>query len=617
MTRGTKLGLVLAAAAALLMATGLAAAGTGGVGHDPSKCGHPNHADCPAAAGGVHGKQEKGSNHKSGAKPKPGVARSNAHKLGDIDHIVVIYEENHSFDNLYGGWEGVNGLANADAAHTTQVAQNGTPYACLRQNDVNLALISVPGSGCTAPSGFPNTWFTIDNYLKPDDTTCPPSPLVAFSQPNGWLKGTGSPGGCTRDIVHRFYHEQYQLDGGKQDRYVTGSDAVGLVMGVYDTKALPLYRYLHTEGHPKYAIADNFFQAAFGGSFLNHQWLIAAATPIDPTGAPGGANADQHPMLDTNGMPSAEPLYTPTLTLTPDRPLTATCAQVATLPPPINARACGNFAVNTMQPAFQPSGLFGRKVPAQTHPTIGDRLNAKGIDWAWYAGGWSNANGNVNAPGWTNGPGPTCSDPQVDPGVSSYPRCPNNLFQYHHQPFNYFASFTTATPAGLANRAAHLRDEVEFQNLLAGSTSHCGLKPVSFVKPFGTENEHPGYASEPKGSDHLVTLLKSLESSKCRHNTMVIVTYDEFGGEWDHVSPPGQGNDNGPHDIWGPGTRIPALVFAPHLKGRFVVDSTEHDTTSILATIEHRFGLEPLASRDAAVSDLSTVFSAHKPSHKK
>ena len=94
---------------------------------------------------------------------------------------------------------------------------------------------------------------------------------------------------------------------------------------------------------------------------------------------------------------------------------------------------------------------------------------------------------------------------------------------------------------------------------------------------------------------------------------MVIVAYDEFGGQWDHVPPPGQGNDNGPHDIWGPGTRIPALVVAPHLKGDFVVDSTEHDTTSILATIEHRFGLDPLGTRDAAVPDLSTAFAAKKP----
>src|SRR6266566_9049217 len=67
----------------------------------------------------------------------------NRQKLDKINHIVVIYEENHSFDNLYGGWEGVNGRANADAAHTSQIGQGtsttpGTPYTCLLQNDVNL-----------------------------------------------------------------------------------------------------------------------------------------------------------------------------------------------------------------------------------------------------------------------------------------------------------------------------------------------------------------------------------------------------------------------------------------------------------------------------------------------
>ena len=63
----------------------------------------------------------------------------------------------------------------------------------------------------------------------------------------------------------------------------------------------------------------------------------------------------------------------------------------------------------------------------------------------------------------------------------------------------------------------------------------------------------------------------------------------------------------------GPGHADPALVIAPYLKGDFVVDSTEHDTTSILATIEHRFGLAPLGTRDAAVNDLSTVFNAKTP----
>ena len=86
----------------------------------------------------------------------PAVAA--AHGSGHDDHhgngmrgvkrIVVIYEENHSFDNLYGGWEGVNGLRHADAAHTTQVNQTGTPFTCLLQNDVNLATPPL-GATCT------------------------------------------------------------------------------------------------------------------------------------------------------------------------------------------------------------------------------------------------------------------------------------------------------------------------------------------------------------------------------------------------------------------------------------------------------------------------------------
>ena len=91
------------------------------------------------------------------------------------------------------------------------------------------------------------------------------------------------------------------------------------------------------------------------------------------------------------------------------------------------------------------------------------------------------------------------------------------------------------------------------------------------------------------------------------------MTYDEFGGQWDHVAPPhGQRRLS---DQWGPGTRIPALLVSPALKHPFKVDHTEHDTTSILATIEHRFGLAPLTTRDAAVADLfrAPVFPGNHP----
>ncbi len=475
------------------------------------------------------------------------AARPAAHAtpLDKIDHFVVVYEENHSFDNLYGGWEGVNGRANADAAHTTQVDQQvpGNPYPCLRQNDVNLVALR-------GVCGLPNTWFMIDPLIKPTDTTCPPpSAAFASANANGVLNGQGLPGGCTRDLVHRFYQEQYQLNGGRQNRYMVASDAMGLVMGQYDTTKLPIYTWLHSKNHPSYVIADDFFQAAFGGSFLNHQYLIAAQAPSDDA-----APANLHSLLDSAGFPRFNaPLYTPIAPMSSYRDSDFTMA----CPAPLNL-ACGNFAVNTMQPSSEPSGTFGEKLVLQTNPTIGDRLTEKGLDWAWYSGGWADAAGLTTDPGYTNGPGPACANPNHDTNAKwHWPYCPDFLFQYHHQPFNYYANYAPGLPG-----RAHLQDEADFLNLVASSRKQgndCDLKPVSFWKPRGAENEHPGYASTP---------------------------------------------------------RIPALIFAPYLKNGFGVDSTEHDTTSILKTIENRFGLKPLAWRDEHVSDLSSVWDARRVDNK-
>jgi acid phosphatase len=534
------------------------------------------------------------------AKPKPKKPKrlTPAAYLAKIRHVVVIYEENHSFDNLYGGWERVNGRTKATPAHTTQVNQNGTPYTCLMQLDVNLTAPPLTPdctdstTGTTFTSHFTNNPFVVDTFIPSSATTCPP-PAEAFSHPNGIANGKGLPGGCTRDLVHEFYQEQYQLNDGNQNRYVTGSDAVGTSMGVYNTRLLPIYRFLHARNHPRYAIADNFFQSAFGGSFLNHQWLIAAATPRYPN-----PPATLRTILDANGMPVKYPLYTPTAPVRRG-PITVAC------PSPVANRACGDFAVNTMQPTSEPFGLFGAKLIPQTHPTIGDRLTAKGVDWAWYSGGWSNAAGEVNGPGWTNGSGPTCTDPNADPAFK-YPKCADRVFQYHHQPFVYFANYAVGAPG-----RAHLRDEAELlQQAQTTTAKSCKLKPVSFVKPLGEENEHPGYASTPNGEDHLVTLLRAVWRGACKKNTMVVVTYDEFGGQWDHVTPPGQGGKAGVHDEWGPGTRIPALLISPNLRSPFVVDHVQHDTTSILATIEHHWKVAPLSTRDAAVRDLSSVYAA-------
>ncbi len=103
---------------------------------------------------------------------------------------------------------------------------------------------------------------------------------------------------ATRDLVHRFYQNQEQIDGGKLDRYVAASDAGGLVMGYYDGSQLPLWKWAQ-----EYTLADNFFMGAFGGSYLNHFWLICACTPEDPDGP-----ANLRAQLDDRGWLKRKPI---------------------------------------------------------------------------------------------------------------------------------------------------------------------------------------------------------------------------------------------------------------------------------------------------------------------
>ena len=216
-----------------------------------------------------------------------------------------------------------------------------------------------------------------------------------------------------------------------------------------------------------------------------------------------------------------------------------------------------SYSVNQPHPAGAPANPL---VPNQTFPTIGDRLSAKKISWAWYSGGYADAVAGHAGP----------------------------LFQFHHQPFIYFANYADGTAA----KAAHLKDETDF---VAAVKSHT-LPAVSFIKPYGIDNEHPGYTDVLTGEQHTESLIQLVRSSDYWKNTAIIITYDEHGGFWDHVGPPVV-------DRWGPGSRVPALVISPFAK-RGYVDHHYYDTTSILALLEHRYGLAPLSSRDAHANEV-------------
>ena len=205
----------------------------------------------------------------------------------------------------------------------------------------------------------------------------------------------------TRDLWHRFYEHQMQIDGGKNDGYAAWSDAGGLALGYYDYSRSSLYALAR-----EFVLADNFFQGAFGGSFLNHQYLICACAPEYPNADTAGAKPSiailekeaaggYLPRLKTATKPPASALDEP--------PTFAKSGDIA----PLNYFGDGKFhAVNTMQPPYQPSrnkpaaGDAGfayadpnnaTTLPPQTARTIGDALDAKGVAWAWYAGAWNAA----------------------------------------------------------------------------------------------------------------------------------------------------------------------------------------------------------------------------------
>jgi phospholipase C len=496
-------------------------AGTDGAGDSTAEGSLDGGADS-TADGGAESAAEAGPEDGDGAIDGGGDGG-----LSKLNHIVVIYLENWSFDSLYGEFAGAEGIASdAAAAAPKQLDPSGVPYTTLPQ--VETALIE---AGAT---NLPNAPYALDPYISTDTIT-------------------------SVDPVHRFYQEQMQINGGAMNDYVSVSNARGLIMGYFHTAGLPLATLAKD-----YTVCDHFFHAAFGGSFLNHMWLIAAASPVFP-GAPASvvAQPNEAGVLDRSDSGSGFVINDGFVT-------------------PDNYAVNTSYSVNTPHP---PTANPAQLVPNQTLPTIGDRLSDKSIDWAWYSGGWNAALAQAAI----------ISDAGLEAGLASDAAAETNakIFQYHHQPFVYFANYKDGTAA----KAAHLKDEDDFVAAIAAGT----LPPVSFVKPAGISNEHPNYTNVITGDAHAVSLITQIKNNAALwKDTAIIVTYDENGGFWDHVPPPVV-------DRWGPGTRVPAIVISPFAKKQFV-DKTVYDTTSILALIEHRFGLAPLGTRDANVNDLTAAF---------
>lgn len=475
-----------------------------------------------------------------------------------VKQIVVIYAENRSFANLYGNFPGIQHPLDAVTAERyLQLDRDGkTPMPRLPAIWGGLVPQAQEVAGKRYMIGQKDIGNLRNGPFHLTDAQGAPLPT----------------GVITRDLVHRFYQNQMQINAGRNNQFAAWGDSGGLVMGHYRNSADTLKLWSLAQ---QYTLCDNFFMAAFGGSWLNHIFLISAQAPFYP-------DVHNSPAKKMVSVVEGNDLTGARLKLAPDSPASALDG-----PPKFvndGAFTADGYAVNTMAPPYQPSNVrqaeggnpaFAdasnpRVLPPQNYATIGDRLTEKGVDWAWYSGAWQYA-----------------LEHQDTGAVPD--------FQYHHQPFNYFANYAPGTTA----RRRYLRDaglgSDASTNRLIADIDAGHLPAVTFYKPQGDLNMHAGYADVESGDRHISTVIERIQKGPQWANTVVIVTVDENGGWWDPVAPP-----NG--DRWGPGSRIPALVISPLAKKRYV-DHTVYDTNSILRLISRVHGLAPLdgvVARDRA-----------------
>jgi phospholipase C len=125
-----------------------------------------------------------------------------------------------------------------------------------------------------------------------------------------------------------------------------------------------------------------------------------------------------------------------------------------------------------------------------------------------------------------------------------------------------------------------------------------------------------------RGERLIKQVYEAIRNSPHWETSVLVVTYDEHGGFYDHVRPPAAvapgdritDKDNNQHgfDFRQLGPRVPAIVISP-LIPRGTIDHTGYDHTSILASVERLFGLKPLTARDAAANDFLHLFSLSEP----
>jgi phospholipase C len=478
-----------------------------------------------------------------------------------IKHVVVIFDENISYDHYFGTYP--------KASNT-----DGTKFHASFLTPRNDNLIT-SGALTKNPNLYAPTRLTPDQAL-----TC--------------------------DQNHNYGAEQKATNGGAMDKFVqnvsvdscTGEyGAPGLTMDYYDGNTVTgLWNYAQ-----QYAMSDASFGSVFGPSTPGALNLIAGQT---------------HGFREVDSV-TGEQVPTPgTYTLaSPDKNGVGT-------------------VINDPDPAFDDCSdknhTSTNTLAAATGKNVGDLLNARGVTWGWFQGGFA-----PTTPASDSTKYAVCGATHANIGGASVVD-----YSPHHSPFQYYASTSnphhlppsSVAKIGQTDQANHQYDLTDFSAAL----THGSLPAVSFLKAAEYQDGHAGY-SDPIDEQHfLVNQINALQKSPDWKSTAVIVAYDDSDGWYDHAAPKITNSSHDPAqdvaictgstattaggyaDRCGPGPRLPLLVISPYAKTNYISHSVTTQA-SITKFIEDNWltGRIGDSSFDATSGSLNHLFNFTRSNNKR
>jgi phospholipase C len=486
-----------------------------------------------------------------------------------IKHLVVIFDENRSFDHYFGTY----------------------PIA-----------LNLPGEVPFHPK--PHTP-KIENYLR--------HPPLLLNNPNYYLDSVThekvyvNPFRLGRDHVvqcsqnHGYMNEQQAVNGGLMDQFIPFNKAVApqagfpqcdptIVMSYYDGNTVTaLWTYAQL-----FAMSDNHFASNWGSSTVGAINVVSGQTH-GAVVAPGSPDpvAKGDTILDP-----ADGLHT---VIGNSRPALDDCSVSA------------------------PTGSASNSLVTMAGRNIGDLLNAKSVTWGWFNGGFRptgvDANGRVVC-----GAAHTGSNGVTQPDYFPH----HQPFQYYVSTANPDHLPPVSVDAiGRTDQANHQYDlDLDFWS--AAESGH--LPAVSFIKAAGALEGHARYSDPLREQRHLVETINRLQRLREWKDMAIVIAYDDSDGLYDHVQPPLVNPSHTAKDaLTGPGAcgvslpgtdqgrcgygpRLPFLVISPYAKRNFV-DHTLTDQSSIIRFIEHNWGLPQIGDQsfDERAGTIENLFDfSHK-----